>query len=324
MRRFPLAALLLITTPWACVIASAEGPPRGQDPMPSADCHQHLFSPAVAASNPKALSASDLVALMDEAGIRRALVLSLAYQHSNPNKPAVQDEYAKVMAENDWTSRQVGAYPDRLRGFCSVNPLEDHALSEIARCARDPNLKWGLKLHFGNSDIDLQIAGHVERVVKVFQAANDHRMALVVHLRPSVTRQRPYGAPVAKIFLEQVLPAAPHVPVQIAHLAGAGGYDDVAVDEALEVFVRARAENDTRMRLVYFDVSGVAGLGEWRARSADIAKRIRQLGVDRVMYGSDGAVEGNTPATAWANFRQLPLSDVEFRTIATNSASCMQ
>ena len=39
--------------------------------------------------------------------------------------------------------------------FCSVNPLRPYALEEIARCARDPRLRNGLKLHFGNSDVDV-------------------------------------------------------------------------------------------------------------------------------------------------------------------------
>jgi predicted TIM-barrel fold metal-dependent hydrolase len=78
------------------------------------------------------------VRLLDEAGIRQALVLSLAYQYGNPNRPPVENEYDQVKAENDWTSAQVARFPDRLRGFCSVNPLKDSALEEIARCAKDP------------------------------------------------------------------------------------------------------------------------------------------------------------------------------------------
>jgi len=121
------------------------------------------------------------------------------------------------------------------------------------------------------------------------------------------------------------VPAAPDVPVQIAHLAGAGGFDDPMVDEALGVFVDAIASKDSRMAHVYFDASGVAGLGEWKDKVSVVAKRIRELGVGRVLYGSDGAAGGNlAPAEAWAAFRQLPLSDAEFRTIASNIARHMR
>ena len=292
---------------------------------PPIDFHQHLFSPAAAAlSGIKPVSAADLVAVLDAAGIRRALVLSVAYQFGNPNKPVVDKEYERVKAENDWTSAQVAAFPDRLRGFCSVNPLKDYALEEIARCARDAHLRTGLKLHFGNSDVDLENPQHLDRVRQVFRAANGHGMALVVHLRSSVTRQRPYGAAIARAFLNDVLPSAPDVPVQVAHLAGAGGYDDPQVDDALGVFVAAVAAGDRRMGRVWFDASGIAGLGQWTAKLDLIAGRIRQLGAGRVLYGSDGTVGANTPAVAWAAFRQLPLSDAEFRTIAGNIAPHMR
>ena len=49
------------------------------------------------------------------------------------------------------------------------------------------------------------------------------------------------------------------------------------------------------------------------------------LGVDRILYGSDGAGGSNlAPREAWAAFRQLPLSDAEFRTIQNNIAPYMR
>src|SRR5216684_5946043 len=182
--------------------------------QPLVDYHQHLFSPAITKLSPgvEPVSAADLVTLLDAAGIRRALVLSVAYQFGNPNKPKIEDEYAQVKAENDWTSEQVSRFPGRLRAFCGLNPLKDYALEELARCAKDPQLHFGLKLHFGNSDVDLNNAQHVQQLCRVFQAANKNRMAIVVHMHPSVTRHRPYGAKEARIFLNDVLPAAPDIP----------------------------------------------------------------------------------------------------------------
>ena len=118
--------------------------------------------------------------------------------------------------------------------------------------------------------------------------------------------------------------AAPDVPIQIAHLAGAGGYDDPLVDEALGVFADAAARRDPRMSRFYFDVSGVAGLGNWKEKADAIASRGRQLGVERVLYGSDGAVGENSPQKALAAFRQLPLSAEEFRTIESTIAPYMR
>jgi predicted TIM-barrel fold metal-dependent hydrolase len=205
-----------------------------------------------------------------------------------------------------------------------VDPLKDYALEEIARCAKDPYLHFGLKLHFGNSDVNMDEPQEVAKVRAVFQAADQHGMPIVVHMHPSVTRHRPYGAKEARIFLSEVLPAAAHVPVQIAHLAGAGGYDDTGADEALAVFVDTIAKHDPRMARVYFDISGVAGLGHWEDKKDQIAMRMREVGVARILWGSDGAFGGGmTPEQALRAFEELPLRR-EFQTIYGNLTPYMR
>jgi predicted TIM-barrel fold metal-dependent hydrolase len=288
------------------------------------DHHQHLYSPDAGANSSsvgaRGISAQDLIRALDAAGIHRAAVLSVAYSFGNPNKPAFANEYALVKAENDWTGQQAALYPDRLRGLCSVNPLRLYALDEIGRCAKNLHLRTGLKLHFGNSDVDVTNAEHLLQLRRVFRAANAHRMAIVVHVRPTVSRRRPYGAEHARIFVERLLPEAPDVTVQIAHLAGAGGYDDRGQDEAVGVYAEAIAGKDPRMKNVYFDCTSVAGLGNWKNRVGLIAKRMRELGLRRLLYGSDAPVSGNLPADALTAWRQLPLTPDEFRIIGNNVA----
>jgi predicted TIM-barrel fold metal-dependent hydrolase len=287
------------------------------------DYHQHLYSPEAGARSspgPKGIDANFLIAQLDAAGIGRAVVLSVAYSFSNPNKPLVPNEYAYVMAENDWTSAQIAKYPNRLLGFCSVNPLRPYALKEIARCAKDPNLRTGLKLHFGNSDVDVDNPEQLARVRRVFRAANEHRMGIVVHMHANIDRHRPYGAKEARIFLEKLLPEASDVTVQIAHLAGGGGYDDPATDEALSVFVEAIDRKDPRMRNVYFDACGITIPGVWEDEADLIVKRIRQIGINRIVYGSDAATADSLPKDALERWHRLPLMQEEFRTIENNVA----
>jgi predicted TIM-barrel fold metal-dependent hydrolase len=286
---------------------------------PLADHHQHLFSAGLAATiDFEPIDADDLVALLDAAHIARAVVLSCAYMFGKPGR-AVEHEYEKVKAENDWVSRQVARFPDRLRGFCSVNPLRDYALDEVARCAKDPHLRRGLKFHFGNSVIDYHDVQHVARLQRVFRAANEHRMAIVVHMRASISRGVRYGRDEARIFLDELVSAAPDIPIQIAHLAGAGGYSDPPVDGALSVFVERIGQGDPRTRHLYFDVATVAHNQTTPDEAVLIAKRIRQLGPQRILYGSDAAAGRNLPPReGWAAFRKLPLTDAEFQIIAAN------
>jgi uncharacterized protein len=294
-------------------------------PVPAADHHQHLFSPAMVAlldttNAMQPVTAQDVVALLDSAGIRRAAVLSVAYIYGSPSRN-VTDRYAKVRAENDWTAEQVAGFPDRLRALCGFNPLAEYALDELARCAKDPRLRHGIKLHFGNSDVQLENPAHVEQVRRVFQAANEHGMAIVVHTRASISKKRPYGAVQGRAFLEQLLPAAPDVPVQVAHLASSGpGYDDPPAHEAVAVPAAAVEKGDPRTRRLLFDVTTNVGRDS-SATDARVVRLIRQVGIDRILYGSDAAVGDNLrPREGWAAFRRLPLTESEFERIARNLA----
>lgn len=297
--------------------------------VPVADHHQHLFSPGIIAfiaptPGPDALReipAAELVALLDEAGIRRAAVMSTAYMYGRPSR-VVEDEYAKVKAENDWTAAQVAKYPERLRAFCGLNPLKEYALAEIARCAAHPQLRTGLKLHFGNSDVQLDKPEHLARLKQVFRAANRHRMAIAVHMRASISLGRPYGQAQARAFLEQLMPEATDIMVQVAHFAGTGpGYEDPPANEVMRVFAEAAARKDPHTRNLYFDVASIVTPGVKRAHAREMAERIRMVGLDKVLYGSDAATPTNMkPRAAWAAFRALPLSEAEFRRIAANLA----
>ena len=268
------------------------------------------------------IDADKLIAMLDAAGIRRALVLALGYSWGNPSRN-VENEYERVKAENDWVAEQVARYPDRLRAFCSFNPLRDYALDELARCAANPNLRSGLKLHIGNSRADYHDAQHRERLREVFRAANARRIPIVIHMRASISARLRYGRDEARIFLDSILPAAPDILVQIAHLAGAGGYD-ATTDSALSVFVDAVARRDPRAQQLWFDVTTVAR----NATDADaklIASRIPAARSSACAVRI-GRRHRRQPAAARGVGRlpRLPLTAAEFRTIAANVAPYMR
>jgi predicted TIM-barrel fold metal-dependent hydrolase len=275
-----------------------------------------LTGPPVA----KAVTADELIAGLDAAGIKHAAVLSVGYWFGNPRR-TVPDEYARVRAENDWVGEQVAKHPGRLSGFFSFNPLSTYALEEIERCSKNPNLK-GIKLHLGNGQVDVLNPGHITKLRTVFAAANRHRLSIVAHLW---TLDRSYGAAHSKAFLDQVLPAAPDIPVQIAHMAASGpGYHS---DDAMEVFANAAAASDPRLRNVYFDVASMVVAGTPPKTLELVAKRLRQVGMKKVLFGSDwvpGRSSNESPQQAWASFRRLPLTEAEFRVVAANTAVHMR
>lgn len=264
---------------------------------------------------PEVVTAAAIVEQLDAAGVRRGVVLSLAYQIGAPGDAPVADEYVKVRAENDWVAAQVATAPDRLVGFCGINPLKDHALAELERCSKLANIR-GVKIHLGNARIDLRDPQQRATLRDFFAAANERRVAIVVHL---MTLRSDYGREDAQIFLRDIVAAAPDITIQIAHLAGSGpGYD---ADAALAVYADAIAAGDPRTRNLYFDVaSTVTAERPSDAGLAPLAARLRQLGLERVLFGSDRSAHNDAPKPAWAAFRRLPLTDEELAAIADNVA----
>lgn len=260
-------------------------------------------------------TAADLIHYLDDAGIRRAVVLSDAYFFDSPRDAPDRISYDRLRAENDWTAEQVAQFPDRLVAFCSLNPLSDYAIRELDRCAASGKFR-GLKLHFGASAVDLLNPVHVAKVRAVVAEANRLRMPLIVHVRADYTK---YGAPHAHVLLDKIVSAAPNVSFTIAHLWGGEAFSD----EALAVYAHAVATHDPHAKNLYFDIAELAMVaGGDKQKLAQIARRMREIGMNRILYGTDGSVaESWTPKESWrTTMADLPLTRAEFQTLANNVA----
>ncbi|HEY8592904.1 MAG TPA: amidohydrolase family protein [Sphingomicrobium sp.] len=260
------------------------------------------------------VDAKTLIMRLDEAGIERATVLSTAFWLDGRlrSKP-VAEQAAATRAANDWVIEQTGRYPGRLVPFCSVSPLAPFAIEELNRCAANSRVR-GMKLHFNNNKIDLKRADHLARVQAFFRAADSKGLAIVVHLWPKG------GAEYSRIFLEQVLPQSPHIPVQIAHV-GSGAGDQW--DDVLAVYSQALANRDPRAANLYIDVADWVREDTAEADVERLAVLLRQAGFGRILYGSDTPIVGQRPMPLqqWATFkRRMPLTDAELRDIADNVA----
>jgi predicted TIM-barrel fold metal-dependent hydrolase len=209
----------------------------------------------------------------------------------------------------------VARYPDRLVGFCAFNPLRDYALREIERCAADPHLT-GIKMHMADSNVDLEDPAHVERLRAVFRAANAHRLPIAAHI---ATQALDFGPRHVAIYLDRIFSEAPDITIQIAHLSGHGPSHGGA---AMQAFVELARQDDPRMRNLYFDVASNAMAGMHPDYLAETAAAIRALGVERILFASDRPAGGPqfTIAEAWRQFRRLPLTEEEVRTVAGNAA----
>ncbi|WP_292042600.1 amidohydrolase family protein [Massilia sp. UBA6681] len=317
MKRLPVLWCAAAALAWSGVASAAPAA------MPVADHHQYVYSPAAAAfmsatSAMHPVSAQDLIPQLDAAGIERAAVLSVAYVYGQPAR-SLAEEYARVRAENDWAARQAAEYPERLVALCSVDPLRDYALAELARCAASPEFGRGIKLQPASGGALLDDPHQVERLRRVFRSANARGMAIVLQLQET-------GVPEARLLLEQLLPHAPDVPVQVAYTGDKPGARNASAQlAALAVLADAAARRDPRMRHVWVDVTAFARPGLTAADARRLVRRLRQVGMERVLYGSDTEIGTDVrPRDAWAAFRSLPLTDAEAARVANNVMSYLR
>ncbi|HYD52700.1 MAG TPA: amidohydrolase family protein [Gemmatimonadaceae bacterium] len=285
-------------------------------PTPRVDYHQHLVSPAFQPlARLPARDGRQLLALLDSAGIRRAVVLSVGYTYGDERK-ALPDPDGLTRAENDWTSAQVSASGGRLIGFCGANPLRPAALAELERCLGLPGMT-GIKLHFGNGGVTLRNADHAARLAQLFAMAERRRAPVLVHMRARGGAS--YGAEDARLFIEKLVAVAPSIEIVVAHLGGAGPGYPAQADSVMAVFGEAAERGDARLRNVYFDVATAVTEETTPEQLALVARRIRQVGATRVLYGSDLDPPGGSIRRGWEIFRdRVPLTEAERRTIAGN------
>ena len=264
------------------------------------------------------IDAAHIIAMLDDTGIERAVVLSVAYWFGEEESPDPAAQYEMVRYENDWTAAQAARYPDRLTAICGIPPLRDYAEAEIRRCASELGMP-GIKMHFRSANVNLHDPMHVARVRRVFEVANELGLAIIVHAE-TPGEFGAYDRDEAEIFANELLPAAPDVVVQIAHMWGG---NEVSA-EALDVYANLVSSGDPRGRNLYFDLTEVAKAARGDEEDlALIARYAREIGMDRLLYGSDAHASPELPPSTlgWGELRRaLPLSAAEFADIADNVA----
>jgi predicted TIM-barrel fold metal-dependent hydrolase len=259
---------------------------------------------------------AEALAVLDAAGLQKGVLLSGGYMYSSPMLAAQQlDAVALLHSENAYNVAAAAASGGRLLAFIGLNPLVPESRAELDYWVKHGGVT-GVKLHFGNSGIDFHDAGQVRQVRELFAAVSAARLALVVH-----PRSRPqYGADEAKIFVEQILPAAGETPVQLAHGGGWGGLDDGTLD-ALEVYTGAMARGAPGTQQMVIDLAMLT-LGEETAlplRERAVAL-IRRAGLKRFVMGSDWPAVYTPAAHEAYLLRQLPFTTEEWQTLRGNDA----
>ena len=322
--------LVLVLTIAAALLLSA-APSRAAERRPPAvavDHHVHVHSPAILAFLPgycdspgrtskcdpeflNPLNVNDLLRAMDQAGIRRARVMSTAYLAESPMMVPPAPGHAEIVRKaNDFTVALARDHPDRLQAYIGVNPLTATALAEIERWRGDRHVS-GIKLHLANSRFDYHQPDSVKMLAATVRAAASARFRIMIHIR---NRADGYGAGEARIFLNEVLPAARGTTVQVAHAAGWGGIDSATLD-ALGVFADACEQRPERCSNLYFDLAAIRPGAASKQDRAALVALMRRIGIGHFLPASDWPFARDLRAY-YSEMATLPLTRSEWKVIA--------
>ncbi len=239
------------------------------------DFHTHIFSPQVKKNrknyidsdpcfallysnkNARLATAEELIDSMDKEGVDVSVVLNIGWM-----------THDLCVETNDYIMESVARYPQRLRGFGSVQPNSyEAAVAEVERCARG-----GLR-GIGELRPDMQLFDLRDEVVMapIVEVIQKHRLILLTHASEPVGHDYPGKGGITPEILYPFIVAFPDLTIVCAHWGGGLPF------YALMPEVKRALSN------VYFDTAASPYL-----YSPPVYRQvIDMVGSDKILFGSD-------------------------------------
>ena len=188
------------------------------------DFHTHVFSPeikknrskyidsdpcfAILYSTPDArlATADELIASMDKEGVDTSVIVNIGWA-----------THELCVETNDYILESVARYPERLVGFCAVQPNSyDAASAEIERCAK-AGIRGG-----GEMRPDIQLFDLWDEAVMapLIEVIRKHNLILLTHASEPVGHDYPGKGAITPDVLYPFIASVPDVPVVCAHWGG--------------------------------------------------------------------------------------------------------
>ena len=224
-----------------------------QDNLRRDPCFAHLYSSPKA----KIASAEEVIASMDQVGIDTSVILNIGW---------VDQEIC--VETNDYILEAVARYPNRLIGFCSIQPKAgEAAIREIERCAR------GGARGIGEMRPDVQgfDLGDKELMSPFAEVAERYHLIFLTHASEPVGHQYPGKGSITPDILYRFIGNFPELRIVCAHWGG--GLPFYALMPEV-----ASALNNT-----FFDTAATPFLYQPR-----IFEQVAEIaGADKILFGSD-------------------------------------
>ncbi|MCG6909683.1 MAG: amidohydrolase family protein [Deltaproteobacteria bacterium] len=239
------------------------------------DFHTHLFPKHIRESreryfsgepafellyaSPKSrmVGADDIVATMDEQGVDVSVVFGFPWQNT---------EIAKQ--HNDYIIAAAAKYPERLKGFCCLDPCDGTAVSEVERCL-DNGLCGVGELAFYRSGIECVM---VDSMTPVMELCLERDVPVLIHTNEPVGHQYPGKTENTLLQIYDLIRRFPENKIVLAHWGGGIFFYSVLKKEVKEV-----------LHNVYYDTAASPFLYDPRIYRL----AIEMAGLDKILLGTD-------------------------------------
>jgi predicted TIM-barrel fold metal-dependent hydrolase len=239
------------------------------------DFHTHIFPPQIKKNRSKYIdidpcfailysnkdaklaTADELVASMDKDGVDISVIVNYGWT-----------THELCVETNDYILESIARYPQRLVGFCAVQPQSyEAAIAEVERCA-----KGGIR-GVGEMRPDMQLFDfRDEEVMEPFiEVMRKHKLILLTHSSEPVGHDYPGKGSITPEVLYPLITRFPDITVVCAHWGGG------------LPFYALMPEVKRAMSKVFFDTAASPYL-----YTSQIYNQVTQLiGADKILFGSD-------------------------------------
>jgi uncharacterized protein len=239
------------------------------------DIHTHAFPPEIRnrrelffegepafrllyeSPNSLLVGGADTVAMMDEQGVDKSVVFGFPWQSIDTCR-----------LNNDYILKTVGIHPDRLIGFCCVDPQHPEAATEVERCLQ-AGLKGVGELAFYTSGIDGRC---LESLDPIMALARRFDCPVMVHTNEPIGHQYPGKSPNTLLQIYTLVRRFAENRIILAHWGGG-------------IFFYSLLKKEVRESLanVWYDTAASPYLYQPQIYT----QAIELAGEGKILYGSD-------------------------------------
>lgn len=271
------------------------------------DIHTHLFAASVCkdraayfpgepafellyqSEKAKMVGPEEIIAAMDQGGVDVSVVCGFPWR---------SQETAKL--GNDAVLEAVSRYPERLKGFCCVDPTAAGAAAEVERCL-DAGMVGVGELAFYQSGIE---AALLQRMEPVMALCAERDVPVMIHTNEPVGHAYPGKTPNTLAQIYSIPKTFPRNKIILAHWGG-----------GLLFFVLLKKEVRGVLEKVFFDTAASPFLYEPAVYQMAVSLGLE----DKILFGSDYPLIA--PARYFKEFEKAGLSETVVRKIGGQNAA---